>query len=57
MISPIIEERLKSYPEDVVQLATKAIELSDNMRTEAVVEALHQFIRQVVRNRGEHDTP
>ena len=50
-INALIEERLRQYPADVIELATKAIMLSEQLDEADVVQNLHQVARQIARQR------
>lgn len=52
-INPLIEKRLEEYPREVVEVAIRAIELSDQLDEANVVQALHQIVRQIVRREEE----
>lgn len=52
-INNLIREKLQGYPEDVAELALKALELSEEYPYQTVAEQLESIVRQIVRTKGE----
>ena len=51
-INDLIIEKLKAYPTDVQQIATKAIELSENQPEITVRERIEAEIRKMIKMDG-----
>ncbi len=52
-INSLIREKLQGYPDDVAELALKALELSEEYPYQTVAEQLESIVRQIVRTKGE----
>lgn len=51
-VNQLIMERLRSYPAAVAELATRAVQLSENLPEATVFEALQGLVRDAVRKHG-----
>lgn len=51
-VNQLIIEKLRSYPDDVSELAVKAIQLSEDLPEATVFEALQGLIRDAARKTG-----
>jgi len=48
----IIDKLRSSYPDDVAELAIRAVQLSENLPETSVFEALQGLVREAARKRG-----
>ncbi len=51
-VNQLIIEKLKSYPDEVAELALRAIQLSETLPEATVLEALHGDLRALTRRQG-----
>ncbi|OGV63874.1 MAG: hypothetical protein A3K18_35015 [Lentisphaerae bacterium RIFOXYA12_64_32] len=51
-LNALISEKLSAFPPGVMKLATKALQLSDQLPEQAVVEALMGHVREIARQQG-----
>lgn len=47
-INALIARRLADYPDDIRELATRAIQLSEDYPEQAVAEQLQSIVRQLI---------